>query len=318
MAQWVAGYKANHGINYSLPGDVFLPMGTLLFDWMRLRGLENNFPLTDKDIEAINNSADALEAAEKIIRQRTPGWLLGWRDIARSTDERTVIASMLPLAGVGNKIPLILIIDLDAPIVACLYSNLTALAYDYTSRQKVGGTTLNYFIYKQLPVIPPDAYYQFTDWAGEVLLQDWLLPRVLELTYTAWDLEPFARECGYHGPPFGWDEDRRFLIRCELDAAYFHLYGLERDDVDYIMETFPIIKRKDEASYGTYRTKEKILEIYDEMAQVSFENAAALAADRDAAVHYQTRLNPPPGPPAAWPPPPGQPWPSHIHQPRPE
>jgi len=96
---------------------------------------------------------------------------------------------------------------------------------------------------------------------------NWLLPRVIELTYTAWDLQPFAQDCGWDGPPFRWDEERRFLIRCELDAAYFHLYGIERDDVDYIMETFPIVKRKDEQKYGEYRTKRVILEIYDAMAE---------------------------------------------------
>jgi hypothetical protein len=74
-----------------------------------------------------------------------------------------------------------------------------------------------------------------------------IVPRVLELTYTAWDLQPFAQDVGYDGPPFIWNEDRRFLMRCELDALYFHLYGIVRDDVDYIMEPFPIVKRKDEA-----------------------------------------------------------------------
>jgi hypothetical protein len=55
------------------------------------------------------------------------------------------------------------------------------------------------------------------------------------------------------------------LFLCELDAAYFHLYGIERDDVDYIMERFPIVKRKDEKLYREYRTKRVILEMYDEM-----------------------------------------------------
>jgi hypothetical protein len=63
-----------------------------------------------------------------------------------------------------------------------------------------------------------------------------------------------------------WDEERRFQLRCELDAAFFHLYGVERDDVDYIMETFPIVKRKDEQRYGEYRTKRVILELYDQYA----------------------------------------------------
>jgi len=110
-----------------------------------------------------------------------------------------------------------------------------------------------------------------------------LLPQLLELTYTAWDLEPFAKDCGYDGSPFRWDEERRFLLRCELDAAYFHLYGIERDDVDYIMETFPIVKRKDEQQFREYRTRRVILEIYDEMKRAM-----------DAGEPYLTGLEPPP------------------------
>jgi hypothetical protein len=136
-------------------------------------------------------------------------------------------------------------------------------------------------------------------------LRDWLFPRVLELTYTAWDLEPFAQDCGWPGPPFRWDEDRRFLLRCELDAAFFHLYLGSEDDwrqqpealtrafptprhaVSYIMDTFPIVKRKDEAKHnGHYRTKETILQIYD-----------ALAESIASGIAYQTRLDPPPSDP---------------------
>jgi len=83
------------------------------------------------------------------------------------------------------------------------------------------------------------------------MLGDWIWPRVLELNYTAWDLEAFARKCGYEGPLFRWEDERRLLLRCELDAAYFLLYHIERNDVDYIMETFPIVKRKDEQQYGS-------------------------------------------------------------------
>lgn len=110
--------------------------------------------------------------------------------------------------------------------------------------------------------------------------------RTIELTYTAWDLQPFAQDCGYDGPPFKWDEDRRFLLRCELDAAYFHLYGIQRDDVDYIMEPFPIVKRKDEKAHGHYRTKDTTLEIHDAMA-------TAIASGQ----LYQTLLDPPPADP---------------------
>jgi hypothetical protein len=74
------------------------------------------------------------------------------------------------------------------------------------------------------------------------------------------------------------------LLRAELDAAFFHLYGINRDDVDYIMETFPIVKRKDIAAHGTYRTKGTILDIYDAMAMA-----------RSASAEYQSPLTPPPG-----------------------
>jgi len=111
---------------------------------------------------------------------------------------------------------------------------------------------------------------------------------VLELCYTSWDLESFAKDFGYIGPPFQWDEDRRFLLRCELDAAFFHLYGLSREEADYILDTFPIVKRKDEARYGEYRTKRVIQEIYDDL-QRSMSTGEP----------YRTRLDPPPGDPRA-------------------
>lgn len=142
---------------------------------------------------------------------------------------------------------------------------------------------MTFFILKQLPVLPPQAYTATCKWDDSLSFGNWILPRVLELTYTAWDLEPFAKDCGYNGPPFRWNEERRFLLRCELDAAYFHLYSIKRDDVDYIMETFPIVKRKDEKLYGEYRTKQVILEMYNEM-KMAMETGVA----------YRTRLVPGP------------------------
>jgi hypothetical protein len=163
-------------------------------------------------------------------------------------------------------------------------------------------------------------------WSDQQLLCDWLLPRVLELIYTAWDLKYFAHDCGYSGPPFRWDDERRFLLRCELDAAFFHLYlpaeengdwrpaenetaedlarlrasfPTPRDAVAYIMDTFPIVKRKDEAKWnGDYRTKRVILEIYDAMAEAARTG-----------IPYQTRLSPPAADATV-----AHPWPEEIIQ----
>ena len=116
-----------------------------------------------------------------------------------------------------------------------------------------------------------------------------LVPRVLELVYTAYDMTPLARDLGDEGEPFRWDEDRRALLRAELDAFFFRMYGIDdRDDVEYILETFQTetggLKHNDIAKYGTYRTKDLVLDAYDRMA----------AADATG-VPYTTTIMPPPG-----------------------
>ncbi len=209
--------------------------------------------------------------------------LLVFRDVARSTDIRTAIFSILPVVACGHKIPIVVLEPSRTLDVAYLATCFSSFVFDYAARQKLGGTSMSFFILKQLPVLLPIQYIEICKWSNEASLGDWMMSRALELIYTAWDLEAFAKDCGYDGLPFRWDEQRRFLLRCELDAAYFHLYGIERDDVDYIMETFPIVRRRDEQKYGEYRTKRVILEIYDEMRRAI-----------ETGEPYRTRLEPPP------------------------
>ena len=202
--------------------------------------------------------------AERLEGRWDREWLVGWRDITNTTNERTVIASLIPHVGAGNSLPLMLLRP-DAPYCAALVANLSAMVLDYIARQKVGGTHLNFFVYQQLPVLPPRTYAAPCPWSPEETLKDWILPRVLELGYTAHDMVSFARDCGYEGSPFRWDEERRFRLRCELDAAFFHLYGIGREDMEYILETFPIVKRHDEERWGEYRTKRVVAEVYRSM-----------------------------------------------------
>ena len=214
------------------------------------------------------------------------GWLLGWRDVTSAVDVRTVITSILPRVGVGHTTPLMFPTTTDAVVVAALYASLCSFVFDYVARQKIGGTHLTYSCLNQLPVLPPATYESEAPWSRGTALCDWMRDRVLELTYTAWDLEPWAKDLGWDSPPFRWDESRRFLLRCELDAAFFHLYAINRDDTAYILDTFPIVRRKDEATHGEYRTKRVILEIYDEMSECSATSK-----------HYASRLDPQPGDP---------------------
>ena len=203
--------------------------------------------------------------AESEVRERLPGpsnWLLGFRDITNSTNERTMIAGALPLVAVGNKEPLIFS-SMRPGLVAMLPAILNSFALDFCARQKIGGTSMNFFIAKQLPVLAPSVLEAPAPWLPGETVAGWMRPRVLELTYTAVDLQGFAADLGYNGPPFRWDPDRRRKLRAELDAACFLLYGLDREEVAYVMDTFPIVKRKDEAAFGEYRTKCMVLDEFD-------------------------------------------------------
>jgi hypothetical protein len=254
------------------------------------------------------------EVVSRLVRTGRQNWLLAWRDITGTEKSRTVIGTIIPrCASSGTN--LAFFEDQDTAALCALMSQMSVFSFDYVTRQKVGGTHLSHNYLKQLPVLAPDTFSSTCKWScRESTIVEWLLPRVLELTYTAWDLEPFAQDCGWSSPPFRWDEERRFLLRCELDAAFFHLYlpadadgnwhraegetaedlarlkasfPTPRDAVPYIMDTFPIVRRRDEAKFdGDYRTKRVILEIYD-----------ALAESIRAGQPYQTRLDPPPADP---------------------
>lgn len=206
-------------------------------------------------------------------------WLLGWRDIARSSDERTMICSLLPRTAVGHKLPLAFAGD-KTHLLAAVFSSFV---FDYVLRQKSAATSVTYFIVKQLPAPLPERFNEQAPWEPGTPLSEWIERRVLELTYTSWDMEPFARDLGDDGPPFVWDDDRRFKIRAELDAAFFRLYEVTRDDVDYIMDTFRVTKDRDEGIFGDYRTKRLILDRYDAMAKAT-----------DPAHPYRPILDPPP------------------------
>lgn len=113
---------------------------------------------------------------------------------------------------------------------------------------------------------------------------DWLKCGVLELTYASSDMTSFAAANGDTGRLFRWNKERRALLLAERDAAVFHLYGVPRDDVDHVLETFPIVKRDDLAAHGTYRTKDLILNVYDRMAEAEKSGTP-----------YRTLIDPPPG-----------------------
>ena len=208
------------------------------------------------------------------VESRIPGvrgWAIGFRDIARPTDARTLIAAVVPWAGYGNKVPLLL--GGNGLAAACLGANLNAIPIDFLARQKVQATNLNWFIVEQLPVIAPNDYDRSF---GNTTARDLVRDHVLRLTYTARDMARFARDLGYVGPPFTWNPEQRRHLRARLDALYFHLYGLSREDAAYVLDTFPIVRRHDEADYGRYRTRDLILAYMNALAAGDTETVVAL------------------------------------------
>ena len=212
---------------------------------------------------------DVLRKLPKCCKQ-VPEWLIGFRDICRATDERTFIVSFIPFSAVNNKLPLIF---LDHPTeIQCVFvANGSSLISDYIVRQKLGGTSLNFFYVKQLPFLPP------TDYSEQDLA--YISQRVLELTYTSYSMKPLAKALGYEGEPYAWDEERRAELKAELDAYYAKLYGLTREELAYILDptvkypekcptvTFPGLRAKEEKKYGEYRTQRLVMAAFDNLSQ---------------------------------------------------
>jgi hypothetical protein len=209
---------------------------------------------------------------------------LGFKDVTSPTNMRTMIAAMLPAAGFGNTLPLLLPeaggTTGYARTAALLLGNLGSHAFDYVARQKVQGQHLNSFILEQLAVIAPNrfdeplpaAFAAHLRAAGlmnghhpQPTVADFVIPQVLALSYTAHDLAPFARDLGYVDaagdvlPPLVWDDEDRRARLAALDALFFHLYGLGEDDAAYVLGTFPIVRQQDMAAFGRYRSLDDVL-----------------------------------------------------------
>ncbi|MDS1348508.1 Eco57I restriction-modification methylase domain-containing protein [Planktothrix agardhii] len=212
---------------------------------------------------------DKKEVENKLAQKWDKNWLLGFRRITKTVNERTAIFSIVSQAGFGDSVFLLLPENKDANLISCLCASFNSLIFDFVTRQKVGGVNLNFFILKQLPIIPPDWY------TPEDI--EYISSRVLELVYTAYDMKPFAQDMGYDGEPFIWDEERRAILRAELDAKYAKLYGLTRDELRYILdpaniygadfpsETFRVLKNKEINKYGEYRTQRLVLAAWDKI-----------------------------------------------------
>ncbi len=201
-------------------------------------------------------------------------WLCAWRVPVR---DRAAVAVFLPRAATAGALPLMLP-RVVPPFAAALVAAQSSLVFEYVARQKTDGPALRAAQWKQLPVPTPDMLEPHLPF---------IVPRVLELVYTAPDLSPLARDLDDHGEePFNWDAGRRASLRAELDAFFFRLYGIEdRADVEYIIAALQTradgLEPDESQADESRRAGQLVLAAYDRMSE--------------AAAGYETPVFPPPG-----------------------
>jgi hypothetical protein len=208
------------------------------------------------------------DAVNSVLEGRVQPAYLCYKDVTSPTNQRTMIAAMIPHVALSNSAPMLLTGEgICLRQVCCLLANLNSLALDFVARQKVGGVHLNFFIVNQLPMFPPDRYAERCPWAKRQTLERWISDRVLKLTCTADDMRSLAEAAGFDPPVHKWNAGERAELTAELDAAFFHLYGIDRDDAEYILGTFGGAKRDDAAEL--FPVDNLILDYYVRLAHGS-------------------------------------------------
>jgi hypothetical protein len=208
--------------------------------------------------------------ADRLVQKdmRNAGYWVAVRRITLSSNERTIIAAVLP--GQPATYGWLIAKQPCGAEAAMLCANMNSLVADYCMRAKLSQPGIPLDTLYQIAILPPVRYRDDA--------RAFIVHRVLELTYTSYTITPFARDLGYEGEPFPWDEDRRALLRAELDAWYARAYGLSRDDLRYILdpkavmgpdypsETFRVLQNNEVKHFGYYRTERLVLAAWDRQA----------------------------------------------------
>ena len=241
--------------------------------------------LTFRDIASPTNQRTSISAVipgvaagnnAPLINVEYAGWFHGFHETSDDAEERKMLADNLKPNEISNSALTITYERSKSVASTLLLANLNSLPLDWAVRLSVGNNHMNFYIVKQLPVLPPEVYLD-TAPTGDTWAE-LIVPRALELTYTAWDLQPFAQNLGYDGPPFVWDEERRHRLKCELDAIYAQMYQLSQEGLGWILDapdpsqSFPGLKQNEEEQFGEYRTQRYVLQAYDQLARGELPN----------------------------------------------
>jgi hypothetical protein len=224
---------------------------------------------------------DATLTETALSESASHNWFFAWRDLGPS--ERSLVGTIIPKSAAGHKAPL-MICDHPAEARVILATVLSSLVTDYGVRQKTNAMT--FFVMEQAAVLSLSSLSEYVDWLGETA-SAWLLPRAFELFYTNNELSALCEDLGRDHPPFIWNTERRSHVKAEIDAAMLHLYELDREQAEWILDSFTVLRKYEERDYEEFRTKRLVLAAYDAMVDAKKRGTA-----------YETPLNPPPADPS--------------------
>lgn len=184
-------------------------------------------------------------------------WLLGYRKISAATNQRGFVIAVIPRYITAESMSMIFFKQHRIENI-CFIANLSSLPFDYITRNKLSGVNYNFFIFEQFPIFTPQTYL------NNDLLEE-IKNRVLKLIYTSWDIQNFSIDFGLHKdhPPFLWNLDEREVLKAELDAIFTFMYGYDRNDLEYILNSFITLKNYELREIGEFKTKRLVLEAYD-------------------------------------------------------
>lgn len=214
------------------------------------------------------------------------GWLLVFKKVSGQTCTNLSSFVVVPKSATSASFPGVFT-PLGARATACVLAFANSLVVEFVLRLKLQGLHLHYYLLEQLPVPPRERLLTPYPWTGAATAEDWIARRVLELTFTSWDMQPFARDLGWPAGPFRFLPDRRHRLACELDAAVFFLYGSTVDDVNFVMDSLPKIERRDVRRFGDFRTKRLVVAAFTRMV-----------ASAEGGEPYEPLTDPPPADPS--------------------
>lgn len=203
---------------------------------------------------------------------------LAWRDVGPS--ERTFVSCVVPMIAAGHVAP-IAISKYSGKEFSALNALWSSLTIDYSARQR--GSRMLFNVIEQTPTLMPDKLSEQVSWLGSSPVE-WLSKRTVELNFT-WDgLSEYAADNGIQGDPYRWDEPRRSAIRAEIDAAVMHLFSLDREEAEWVLDSFRVLEKYERREHGEFRTKNEVLSFYDSMSQAI-----------ETGIQYESTITPPPG-----------------------